>query len=75
MEERQVKSRRNIDVSNRQPTSQLYDNFLLEPIILDELSLNDWVDLTAILYILKPFHALTLELQGIGTKGIILIGI
>ena len=67
-EERQVKSRRNIPDSNRQTTSQPSDNFLLEHITLDELSLDDWVDLTDILYILKPFRALTLELQGIGTK-------
>ena len=66
-EERQVKGRRNIPDSNIPNNSRLSDCSSLEQITLDELSLDDWVDLTAILFILKPFRTLTLELQGAGT--------
>jgi len=69
-EERQVKSRRNIPDSSQlaSTTSRLRDHCLLEQITLDELSLDDWVDLTAILFILKPFRTLTLDLQGASTR-------
>jgi len=68
MEERQIKGRRGIADTGHLPTSRPTDHPFLEQITLDELSLDDRVDLMAILFILKPIQALTLELQGMGSK-------
>jgi len=67
-EERQIKGRPGIADTGYRPTSRPTDYPFLEQITLDALSLDDWVDLKALLFILKPFRALTLELQGMGSK-------
>jgi len=67
-EQRQIKSRRDIPHSGHLPTRRPMDNQFLEQISHNDLALHDWVDLTTILYTLRRFPTLTLEVQGLCSK-------
>lgn len=54
-EEMHINGTRGIPDTSHLPTSTSGDNLFLEQITVDELSLDDCIDLMAILYIPKPF--------------------
>ena len=66
-EERHMRNRRNLSDNTAISTDPLPNINILDQITFDELTLDDWVDLSAILFILKPFRVLTLQLQGTGS--------
>ena len=66
-EEGHMRNRQNLADNTAITTDPLPDINIHDQIPLDALTLDDWLDLTAIMFILKDFRVLTLQLQGTGS--------